>query len=100
MYLRLVTTCRENLKFLLSHFDFARSLRSAYSFDFFEAAPAKEVGEAGEKTSAFEMVLFPAKTAELKFYLHSEKFKLHLLALYVCKIHYLFPPSSDGFRRP
>ncbi len=48
-------------KFLLSHFVLARSLRSAYSFDFFEAAPAKEVGEAGEKTSAFEMVSPPRK---------------------------------------
>ena len=31
----------------------------AYSFGFLEAAPAKEVEEAGEKTSAFEMVLSP-----------------------------------------
>ena len=44
---------RCGLKFLLSHFVFARSLRSACSFDFFEAAPAKEVGEAGEKTPIF-----------------------------------------------
>ena len=57
----LMWTICQRLKFLLSHFVFARSLRSACSFGLFEAAQAKEVGEAGEKTSAFEMVSPPRK---------------------------------------
>ena len=45
------------------------------------------------------MVLFPAKTAELKFYLHSEKLKLYLLILSDCKFHYLFPPAALKLER-
>ena len=43
---------------------------------------------------SFEMVFFPAKTGDLKVYLHSEKLKLHLHVLYACKIYYLFPPAA------
>ena len=42
-----------NLKFSLSHFVFARSLRIAYSFDFFEAAQAKESWGGGEEEPDF-----------------------------------------------
>ena len=43
----------DSLKFSLSYFVLARSLRSACSFDYLEAAPAKEVEEAGKKTPIF-----------------------------------------------
>ena len=43
------------------------------------------------------MVLFPARTAKLKFYLHSKNFKLHLLTLYDSKSHYLIPPAALKF---
>ena len=47
----------------------------------------------------FEMVLFPAKTADLEVYLHSKKFKLHLLALSVHQIRYLNPPAALNYKR-
>ena len=83
----------------------------------FEAAPAKEVGRRGRETrlfaeqkcrallvykqsyGCFEMVLFPAKTGDLKVYLHSKNFKLHPFALYDGKIRYLIPPAALNLER-
>ena len=76
----------------IKFFDFLFRFRmEVYIF----SAPAKEVGEASERS--FEMVLFPARTADLKVYLHSENFKLHLLALSAHQIHYLIPPPALKF---
>ena len=47
----------------------------------------------------FEMVLFPAKTGDLKVYLHSKNFKLHPFALYDGKIRYLIPPAALNLER-
>lgn len=38
-----------------------------------------------------------ARIVELKFYWQNKNFKLHLLAPYACKIHYLFPPTALWF---
>ena len=81
----------------------------------------RRVGEAGKKTpifpagkvaiwiaersiarqiyGCFEMVLFPAKTRNLKVYLQSKNFKLHLLALSTHQIHYLIPPAALKLER-
>ena len=63
------------------------------------AASQGELGRRGRGTSAFEMVLFPARTAEIKFYWYSEKFKLHPLVLSDCKIRYLNPPTAPKIER-
>ena len=108
----------QSLKISLPYFVFARSLRSAYSFGFFEVAPAKESWGGGEENTdlsrresryldcaarqiygCFEMVLFPAKTRNLKVYLQSKNFKLHLLALSTHQIHYLIPPAALNLER-
>ena len=74
---------------------------------FLKRRQAKEVEEAGKrnptfceaKMSRFEMLLFPARTADSEVYLHSEKLKLSSLDVYNCKTQYLFPPAALNLER-